>query len=314
MSTEGPRIKVTSRSFSQHPILRKELIELFPNTVFRPDGFDTTSPNWVEFLKDANGIILGLENLDRSILRVLDSLKVVAKYGVGLDNLDVDAARDLGISVGWTGGINKRSVSEQALAFMIGLSRNIFDSSLRLKAGEWHKEGGAQLTGKCVGIIGCGHIGEDLIHMLQPFRCKILINDIVEKNHLTDTYDVIQVTKEALIQAADFISLHVPLTDLTNQLVNESFLSQMKASAFLINTSRGPIVEQEALKAALQDQKIAGAALDVFELEPPDDLELLGLPNLIPTPHIGGNAEEAVLAMGRSAIDHLRKFFGTSNT
>ena len=309
MSAEEPRIKVTSRSFSQHPFLRKELIDLFPNTVFRPDSLNSASPNLVEFLKDANGIILGLENLDRSLLRQLDSLKIVAKYGVGLDNLDVDAAQDLGIKVGWTGGINKRSVSEQALAFMIGLSRNLFESSLRLKSGEWHKEGGAQLTGKCVGIIGCGHIGEDLIQMLQPFRCKILINDIVEKNHVTDTYDVIQVSKEDLIKAADFISLHVPLTDLTNQLVNESFLSQMKASAFLINTSRGPIVERAALKTALQDKKIAGAALDVFELEPPDDLEFLGLPNLIPTPHIGGNAEEAVLAMGRSAIGHLSNFF-----
>ena len=119
----------------------------------------------------------------------------------------------------------------------------------------------------------------------------------------------IQVTKEDLIQAADFISLHVPLTDRTNHLVNESFLSQMKASAFLINTSRGAIVEQAALKNALQNQKIAGAALDVFELEPPDDFEFLALPNLIPTPHIGGNAEEAVIAMGRSAISHLNKFF-----
>ena len=309
MSAKGPRIKVTSRSFSRHPRLTQELIDLFPNTVFNPDGPETGLPNLVEFLSDANGVILGLETFDRALLEQLDNLKIVAKYGVGLDNLDIDAARDLGITVGWTGGINKRSVSEQALAFMIGLSRNIFGSSLRLKSGEWYKEGGAQLTDKCVGIIGCGHIGQDLIHLLQPFRCKILINDIVEKKLVTDTYGAIQVTKEDLIREADFISLHVPLTDLTHQLVNRSFLSQMKASAFLINTSRGPVVEQAALKHALQHKQIAGAALDVFELEPPDDLEFLGLPNLIPTPHIGGNAEEAILAMGRSAIDHLDRYF-----
>ena len=145
--------------------------------------------------------------------------------------------------------------------------------------------------------------------MLQPFRCNVLINDIVEKNLITDTYGAVQVTKEDLIREADFISLHVPLTDLTHQLVNRSFLSQMKASAFLINTSRGPVVEQAALKHALQHKQIAGAALDVFELEPPDDLEFLGLPNLISTSHIGGSTEEAILAMGRSAIEHLRLFF-----
>ena len=309
MSTKGIRIKVTSRSFSRHPILMQELTGIFPNTVFNPDGPESGLPNLVEFLSDADGVILGLEKFDRALLKQLKNLKIVSKYGVGLDNLDVDAARDLGISVGWTGGINKRSVSEQALAFMIGLSRNIFDSSSRLKAGVWHKEGGAQLTGKCVGIIGCGHIGQDLIHMLQPFRCRVLINDVVDKTLVTDTYGAIQVTKEDLIREADFISLHVPLTDLTHQLVNQSFLSQMKSSAFLINTSRGPVVEQAALKNALQQGRIAGAALDVFEGEPPDDLEFLGLPNLIPTPHIGGNAEEAILAMGRSAIHHLKKFF-----
>ena len=309
MRSNEARIKVTSRSFSRHPLLTQELIDLFPNTVFNPDGPETGLPNLVEFLGDANGVILGLETFDRALLEQLNNLKIVAKYGVGLDNLDIAAARDLGISVGWTGGINKRSVSEQALAFMIGLSRNIFGSSLKLKSGEWYKEGGAQLTGKCVGIIGCGHIGQDLIHMLQPFRCRVLINDIVDKTLVTDTYGAIQVTKEDLIREADFISLHVPLTDLTNRLVNQNFLSQMKASAFLINTSRGPVVEQGALKQALQNKQIAGAALDVFEFEPPDDLDFLGMPNLVPTSHIGGNAHEAIVAMGRSAIEHLRLFF-----
>ena len=309
MSSSGPRIKVTSRSFSRHPFLTQELIDLFPDTVFNPNGPETGLPNLVEFLSDADGVILGLEIFDRALLAQLKNLKIVAKYGVGLDNLDIEAARDLGISVGWTGGVNKRSVSEQALAFMIGLSRNIFGSSSRLKLGEWHKEGGAQLTGKCVGIIGCGHVGQDLIHMLQPFRCRVLINDIVDKNLVTDTYGAVQVTKGELIREADFISLHVPLTDLTLGLVDQSFLSQMKASAFLINTSRGLIVDQGALKTALKDNQIAGAALDVFESEPPDDLEFLALPNLVPTAHIGGNAEEAILAMGRSAVNHLETFF-----
>ena len=310
MKAEGPRIKVTSRTFSRHPVLTRELVEIFPNTVLNLDGPETGIPHLIDFLGDADGVILGLETLDRSVLRNLPNLKIVAKYGVGLDNLDLDAATDLGIKVGWTGGVNKRSVSEQVLGFMLGLSRNIFGSSFRLKAGQWFKEGGSQLTGKCVGIIGCGHIGQDLIHLLQPFRCQILINDIVDKRLVVDTYGVEQVSKDELIRRADFISLHVPLTEMTLGLVNDAFLSSMKNTAFLINTSRGPVVNQRALKKSLGDGGIAGAALDVYEMEPPDDLEFLSLQNLVPTSHIGGNAEEAILAMGRSAIGHLSRVLG----
>jgi len=226
----------------------------------------------------------------------------------------VEAAKELGIAVGWTEGVNKRSASEQALGLMLGLSRNLFFSSFPLKEGRWEKEGGAFLTGKTVGIIGCGHIGTDLIYLLQPFKCKVFICDILDKSGVVDTYGVTQVSQENLLAEADIISLHVPLTELTQSMVNKEFLQKMKPTAYLINNSRGPVVNQKTLKNALREKKIAGAALDVFESEPPDDLEFLALPNLMVTPHIGGNANEAVLAMGRSSIRHLKEFFLDSNT
>ena len=308
------RIKVTSRSFSRHPELKKELLELFPNSVFNTDGPPTGLSNVVEFLNDADGTILGLEQLDRQVLQQLNNLKIIAKYGVGLDNLDVEEAEKFGITVGWTGGVNKRSVSEQTLGFMLGLSRNLFFSSFSLKDGKWEKEGGNFLTGKTVGIIGCGHIGTDLIYLLQPFNCRILVCDILNKKSVVDTYGVTQVSLDELLAEDDVVSLHVPLTELTQGMVNEEFLQKMKPTAYLINNSRGPVVNQKALKKALQEKEIAGAALDVFESEPPDDLDFLKLPNLMVTPHIGGNANEAVLAMGRSAIRHLKEFFLDSNT
>ena len=308
------RIKVTSRSFSRHPVLKQELLDIFPNSVFNTDGPPTGLSNIVEFLNDADGIILGLEQMDRQVLQQLNNLKIIAKYGVGLDNLDVEAAEKFGIAVGWTGGVNKRSASEQALGFMLGLSRNLFFSSFSLKDGKWEKEGGAFLTGKTVGIIGCGHIGTDLIYLLQPFNCRIMICDILDKRGVVDTFGVTQVSLDELLAEDDVVSLHVPLTELTQGMVNEEFLQKMKPTAYLINNSRGPVVNQQALKNALQEKKIAGAALDVFESEPPDDLEFLALPNLMVTPHIGGNANEAVLAMGRSAIRHLKEFFLDSNT
>ena len=309
MAQYKTKIKVTSRSFSRHPILKKELLELFPNSEFNPDGPPTGLTNIVEFLENAEGIVLGLEKINRQILQKLKKLKIIAKYGVGLDNLDIRAAKDLGIYVGWTGGVNKRSASEQALGFMIGLSRNLFFSSFPLKEGEWQKEGGKLLSGSIIGIIGCGNIGTDLIHLLQPFNCSIMICDILDKTEVVDTYKAIQVSKEKILAEADVISLHVPLTKLTQSMVDDEFLQNMKQSAYLINNSRGPVVNQQALKNALQQKIIAGAALDVYKSEPPDDLEFLSLPNLMVTPHIGGNAEEAILAMGRSAIGHLKNFF-----
>ena len=309
MTQPKARIKVTSRSFSRHPVLKQELLDIFPNAVFNTNGPPTGLPNVVEFLNDADGMILGLEQMDRQVLKKLHNLKIIAKYGVGLDNLDVESAKELGITVGWTGGVNKRSASEQALGFMLGLSRNLFFSSFPLKEGRWEKEGGAFLTGKTVGIIGCGHIGTDLIYLLQPFNCNILICDILDKSGVVDTFGVTQVSQEKLLAEADIISLHVPLTELTQSIVNEDFLHKMKPIAYLVNNSRGPVVKQQDLKKALEQNIIAGAALDVFESEPPEDLELLSLPNLMVTPHIGGNANEAVLAMGRSAIKHLKNFF-----
>jgi D-3-phosphoglycerate dehydrogenase len=314
MTQPKARIKVTSRSFSRHPVLKQELLDIFPNSVFNTDGPPTGLPDIVEFLRDADGVILGLEQLNSVVLQQLNNLKIVAKYGVGLDNLDVEAAKELGIAVGWTEGVNKRSASEQALGLMLGLSRNLFFSSFPLKEGRWEKEGGAFLTGKTVGIIGCGHIGTDLIYLLQPFKCKVFICDILDKSGVVDTYGVTQVSQENLLAEADIISLHVPLTELTQSMVNKEFLQKMKPTAYLINNSRGPVVNQKTLKNALREKKIAGAALDVFESEPPDDLEFLALPNLMVTPHIGGNANEAVLAMGRSSIRHLKEFFLDSNT
>ena len=166
MKLQKPRIKVTSRSFSRHPVLKQELLNLFPDSIFNADGPVTGLQDLVGFLDDADGMILGLEEMDLPVLQRLKNLKIVAKYGVGLDNLDIDAAEELGITVRWTGGVNKRSASEQALGFMLGLCRNLFFSAFTLKKGQWVKEGGFLLTGKCIGIIGCGQIGTDVVHII----------------------------------------------------------------------------------------------------------------------------------------------------
>ncbi len=303
------KIKATSTSFSKHPRLRAALLADFPNAEFNDDGRKYTRTELIDYIGDADGLILGLEPVDDEVLAACPNLKIVSKYGVGLDNLDTEACKKRGIAVGWTGGTNKRSVAEMDLCFMLALARNLYRTSLDLMDGIWNKDGGFQLSGKTVGVIGLGYTGTEIIKLLQPFGCRILGNDISDKHAFCDEYGVELVDKDTLFQEADFTTIHTPLTDLTHHLINAETLGRMKPTAFVINTARGPIVNGEDLKRALIDGTIAGAALDVYEDEPPTDLAFLRLPNFFCTPHIGGNADEAVMAMGLSAIGHIKEFF-----
>mgnify|MGYP003966400255 CR=1 FL=1 len=307
-----PKIVVTSISFSKSTILRKSLLDVFPNSIFNETGHRLSGVKLVEFIDNADAAIVGIETIDDSLLKHTHSLKIISKYGVGLDSIDQKSLRNRSITLGWTGGINQRSVSELTLAFMLGLCRNVFTSGFKLKDCTWNKKGGHQLSGKTVGIIGCGHIGSDVVRLLSPFGCNILVNDIVSKEDFCLEQGISEVSLNEVVKRSDVITLHVPLTELTCQMVDESFFQRMRSTAFLVNTCRGEVVNQASLKNALSKKIIAGAALDVFVEEPPTDVEFLSLPNLMVTPHIGGNSKEAVEAMGRSAIDHLVKFFKNS--
>lgn len=304
-----PRIVVTSISFSKSAVLRELLLSTFPNSIFNETGQRLSSGDLIEFINNADAAIVSVETIDDSLLQHAPSLKIISKYGVGLDSINQESLKKRNITLGWTEGVNRRSVSELTLCFMLGLCRNIFNSGFKLKESEWEKEGGHQLSGKTVGIIGCGHIGSDVIKLLLPLDCTLLVRDIVEKSNFCREHGVLEVSLEEMIARSDIISLHVPLTQLTRQMVNEKFLQKMKPTAFLVNTCRGNVVDQNALKNALNQKLIAGAALDVFTEEPPTDLDFLSLPNLMVTPHIGGNAKEAVEAMGCSAVSHLVSFF-----
>jgi len=300
-----PLIKVTSPSFSNNPLLVNELKRLPIRVVLNTAGKRLKGHSLLDFLADADGAIIGLESVNVGLLDNCTNLKIISKFGVGLDNIDLDACRERGVAIGWTPGVNKRSVSEVVMGQMIGLSRNLFTHSALLRAGNWKKDGGRLFSEKTVGIIGLGHIGQDLVKLLQPFGCKLLGNDIQDRSVFASKHGVTLVTKEEIFYKSDIVTIHVPLTPATHQLVNYQTLELMHDEALLINTSRGSVVDETALKKALISDTIAGAAIDVFELEPPSDLEFLKLPNLIPTPHLSGNSYEAVLAMGRSSIKHI---------
>ena len=315
MTTDGdfsPKVVVTSRSFAKSAVLREELLRVFPNSFFTDHRQKLLGEKMTGFIGDADAAIVGVETIDDSVLEHTTKLKIISKYGVGLDNIDQESLKNRDIFLAWTGGTNKRSVSELTLCFMLGLCRNVFGSSFKLKKLEWEKDGGYQLSGKTVGIIGCGHTGSDVVRLLAPFGCNLLVRDIVDKSNFCQEQGASQVSLEAVLEQSNIISLHVPLTKQTHQMVNANFLQKMKSTSFLINTSRGQVVDQDALKTALTQGDISGAALDVFVEEPPIDKDFLSLPNLMVTPHIGGNAIEGVEAMGRAAIQHLVLFFENS--
>lgn len=302
------KVSVSTVAFSTNAFLVEKLLSVFPEAKVNSSGTRITGEALIDFFHDAEGVIVGLERIDHTILDRLPNLKIIAKYGVGLDNIDLDACAQRGVVVGWTGGVNKRSVAEMVLGFMLALCRNLYITSNQLKQFIWNKSGGTQLSGKTIGLIGLGNIGKEVVQLLQPFQCQILANDIVDVSYFASRQQVKMVSKEELYKHSDIISIHTPLTQDTINLIDLIAMKKMKRTAFLINTARGEIVNETDLKYALQNHIIAGAALDVYSAEPPTDLELLRLPQLICTPHTGGNACEAVIAMGMSAIDHLVKY------
>lgn len=309
ISAAHTRVVVTSPSFSGHQVLTAEMEHSFPGCRFNISNRRLEGDELAEFIGDAEGAVIGLEQIDAAMLRRCSNLRIIAKYGVGLDNIDLNACEKAGVVIGWTGGVNRLSVAEMTLGFMLSLCRNLFYTSLNLKSGKWNKSGGSQLSGKTVGIIGAGNIGREVIRLLEPFHCRILVNDIIDISGYCAEHGLIEASKEDVFSTADIVSIHIPMSRQTRGLVNRGTLSLMKRSAFLINTARGGIVCQDDLAWALQVGVIAGAAVDVYEEEPPDNREFLALSNLICTPHIGGNSAEAVVAMGMSAIKHLKEFF-----
>ena len=303
------RVAVTPPSFYKSEYLRSKLSGLFPNTIYSEKNNYLSESELVDFLIGAEAAIIGRDPVTQSALDELPDLKMISKYGVGLDNLDLDAIRKKGVHLAVTVGTNKRSVAELTLSFMIGLCHNIFISAERMKKGKWIRDGGQNLSGKTIGIIGCGNVGKEVVELLKPFDCEILINDIENRDKYCEEHDVKESSFELLIKASDIVSMHVPLTNLTKNMIDKNVLRAMKNKAFLINTSRGPVVNPTDLYRALISGEILGAALDVFCAEPPNDEDFLKLPNLMVTPHIGGNSVEAVEAMGKGAIDNLVKFF-----
>jgi len=258
----------------------------------------------------ADGVIGSAQlPIDAAVLATAPRLRVVSNFGVGFDNVDVAAATARGVVVCNTPGVLSDAVADLTLGLLLSLARRLPEAERFLREQRW-KPGasmalGTDVAGKTLGIIGLGRIGRAVARRAAAFGMAVLFHDEVRdlpEDAAFCTYRAL----EELLAAADFVSLHVNLTDATTALIGERALALMKPTAYLINTARGGVVDQAALVSALQRGEIAGAALDVFEREPPAaDEPILQLPNVIALPHIGSGTVETRRAMLDLAIDNL---------
>jgi D-3-phosphoglycerate dehydrogenase len=300
-----PTVAVASRSFSRNEALRRELQARYPDARFNNTGRTLAGADLVQHLDGCDGAIIALERIDAGVLDALPRLKTISKYGVGLDSLDLAAMEQRGVALGWTPGVNRRSVAELVIAFAIALLHRVPEASTELRNGVWRQLVGRELTGRTIGIIGCGNVGKEVAALFRAFGCRVLANDIVDYASFYQEHGVLPVPIERLIAESDVVTLHVPYDASTANILDGERLAAMKSGAVLINTARGGLVDEATLVQLLSAGHLAGAAFDVFATEPPEDAALLSAPGFLATPHIGGSSEEAILAMGRAAIDGL---------
>ncbi len=301
-------IAVASHSFSKNEQLRRELTQKHASARFNETGRPLAGDELVGFLQGHEKAITGLEIMNDEVFGALPELRLVSKYGGGLDTIDLDAARRHGVAVRWTPGVNSQAVAELALAFMIALGRNLLPLAADVRAGKWpHHRIGRQLSSAIVGVLGCGNVGQRVARLCRAVGATVLAHDIRDYDRFYSETGVKPVSLALLLREADIVTIHLPLDRSTRGLIGSAEIATMKPAAFLVNTARGGIVDEEALADALAAHRLGGAALDVFATEPPSNSTLLLLPNVIATPHVGGGTEEAVLAMGRAAMSGLEE-------
>ena len=259
-----------------------------------------------EALKEFDGVVIrSATKLTKEVIEkeAGGKLKLIVRAGVGVDNIDLQAARDNGVEVKNTPKASSNSVAELAIAHMFAVARFVNISNVTMRNGEWNKK---KYNGKTLGIIGMGRIGRSLAEKATALGMKVVYTDIFGKQNGL-SYDFLEM--EDLLKTADFISLHVPYDKSKGAVIGKKEFELMKDGAFLINCARGKVVDEAALIEALDSGKIAGAGVDVFEQEPTTNKELVNHPKVSVTPHIGASTKEAQVRIGEEVVSTIKTFF-----
>lgn len=273
---------------------------------FNDTGKTFTEDQMKDLVQDVDGIIIGVDPITDDVIDNANNLKAISKYGVGMDNIDVDKAKNEGIKIRKTPGTNNISVAELAIGLMFNVARNISINVNKVKNNKWERVKGVELTDKTIGVIGCGNIGQEVVKRARGLQMSVLIHDpYFDDEKLIEDEKINQVNKHELLANADFISLHLPLNNETANIISKKEIKIMKDTVFLINTARGELIDDDALLWGLKNKELAGVACDVFSQEPPNDHPLLEFDNFLLTPHIGANTEESVYRMAEQATKNI---------
>jgi D-3-phosphoglycerate dehydrogenase len=264
-----------------------------------------------DLLADADGAIVGAVPFTARVLEQVPRLKVIVAHGVGVDYIDLQAAARVGVIVANCPGANDQAVADLTFGLMICLARQIPLVDQDVRSGKWGRYEGSELWKKSLGLVGLGRIGRGVARRAQGFDMQVLAYDPYVDDQQAAASGARMASLDEVIATADFLSLHTPLTEETRHLMGKQQLERMKPSAFLINTARGGLVDEEALYAALSAGKLAGAGLDAFAAEPPVGSPLLGLKNVVLTPHIGAHTREAIERVGVLAAQNVVHVFQT---
>ncbi|WP_262107472.1 hydroxyacid dehydrogenase [Arthrobacter sp. Marseille-P9274] len=282
-------------------------------------GYGENAVPYALISDQVDAVLLRAERFDREKIQASPRLRIIARHGVGSDNVDISAATEAGVFVTVTPGSNSRAVAEHVFALLLALARKVPYGAWETAAGRWDEAkanmNGFELHGKTLGLLGFGNIARMVLSIAQGFGMKALVHDPFVEPSVIGAAGALPASRDEVLAESDVVSLHLPLTEETTQLINADTLAAMRPGSVLINTSRGGLIDEPALVAALTGGHLAAAALDVVQGEsvdmknplPHSGLPIGGLPNLIVTPHVGGQSSEAFLAAGTGALAAIRQ-------
>jgi len=283
-----------------------ELLRSFSTElVFNPGEKPLSEDELIPLIAECEGCIAGLDFITRKVIENAPDLKVISRYGVGVDKVDLKAAKDKGVIVCNTPATNSNAVADLTFALLLGIARKIPMLDRKTKEGQWIRSTGFELFGKTMGILGLGAVGKAVAKRAAGFSMKIMAYDPFMNMEYAKANGITVASLEEVVRSADVVSLHLPLLDETRHIISADVMKTMKKGAVIINTARGGLIDENAALELLNSGYLAGLGLDAFETEPPGPSPLFALDNVVVTPHTGAHTTEATAAMADNAVKNL---------
>ncbi|MCL2472564.1 MAG: phosphoglycerate dehydrogenase [Treponema sp.] len=291
-----------------------EMLRSFSDDIiFGSHGNPLSEDELIPFLSGCDGYIADLDFVTRKVIENTPGLKVISRFGVGYDRIDVKAAREKGIAVCNTPGANSNAVADLAFALLLGVTRKIPSLDSATRKGQWPRSTGVELYGKTIGILGLGAIGRAVAKRASGFSMKIMAYDPFIDREYAAANKIIAASFEEVIREADFISLHLPYSEKARYIISGKAMRNMKKGAVIINTARGGLIDETAACELLESGHLGGLGLDVFDTEPPGSSALFKLDNVVVTPHIGAYTSEAIAGMAELSVKNLVEVLSGKN-